>query len=180
MLLPASTTLLPSALLSGLEYIQSGSWNFTVNQGGYASPAGASGIPGIGGVVVNLDAGYVRLVGGSSSDNAQLAPPQVADGTLNIDAKWIDLQAAMPPAMALDANFISGGAIRLLPDNYGGYANGNGQVRGTNQTQIIFGGALITAGNLTLKAAISLSGHQYPVPAGIDRNSGCDGNLDRR
>ena len=136
-LLPASQTLLPAGITSA------GSYTLPA-----CSPAGSC-IPGIGGPVVNLDAGYVRLVGSGGGGKPPPAPPQVADGALNVTAKWIDLERVIAIDNALNVNFTSAGAIRLLPDTYDGFTG----ISNGNQTQIQFAGALSTAGNLTLTAA---------------------------
>lgn len=131
-LLPASSGLLPS----GVD-LSNSSNNF-----------GLGSIPSIGGATVNIDAGYVCVVGRTSPGT--FAPPQVADGTLNINARWIDLQGTIVPDNVVNANFTSTGAIRLLPDNYGAI----GSIAGRST----FVGALVAPGNLTLQAA-----EVYPV-----------------
>ena len=133
-LLPASSGLLPS----GVD-LSNSSNNF-----------GLGSIPSIGGAVVNLDAGYVRVVGKTTPGT--FAVPQVADGTLNISARWIDLQGAIALDNVVNTGFTSTSAIRLLPDNYGAIGSSNSSGRST------FVGALIVPGNLTLRAT-----EIYPV-----------------
>jgi filamentous hemagglutinin family protein len=146
-LLPGSSALLASGVLSPNGELSDPSV--------YTSPPDASGIPGIGGAVVNLSAGYVRLVGGGNSfpsgggGAGAPARPQVADGALNVTAQWIDLQRAIGLDNVLNANFTSADAVRLLPDTYGfGDVAGGAPLIGAR-----FAGALVTAGNLTLTAA---------------------------
>ncbi|WP_027580552.1 filamentous haemagglutinin family protein [Bradyrhizobium sp. Ai1a-2] len=138
-LLPPSTGLLPSGVNLGDP-----ANNFGLGV------CGADCILSIGGATVNLDAGYVRIVG--RHDPGNMALPKVADGTLNVTARWIDLQGAIALHNVVNANVTSAAAIRLLPDNYGFIPGGAGAGRTT------FGGALITPGNLTLRAA-----EVYPV-----------------
>jgi filamentous hemagglutinin family protein len=122
-------------------------------------PAGSC-IPSIGGATVNLNAGYVRVVGSTANGTGIFAtPPNVADGTLNVTAQWIDLERAIALDNVGNANLTSTGAIRLLPDNYG-FISGRGSTvpnpnpnGGPTIPQTTFGGALVAPGNLTLTAA---------------------------
>ncbi|WP_315700765.1 MULTISPECIES: filamentous hemagglutinin N-terminal domain-containing protein [unclassified Bradyrhizobium] len=104
-------------------------------------------IPSVGGTTVNLKASYARLVGISRVDG-MLTAPSLADGTLNVSAKWIDLQRSIALDNVANANFVSSSAIRLLSSDYG--------FVGTNQ--IVNAGTLVTSGNLTLQAT-----EIYPV-----------------
>jgi filamentous hemagglutinin family protein len=116
---------------------------------GIIDPAtcGAACMPGIGGTTVNLDAGYVRIVG--KSGNGTMTIPAAANGTLNVNAEWIDLQR-VAVFNATNVNLTSSGAIRALPDNYG-FITGTGASAGTDPST--FSGALLVTGNLTLRAA---------------------------
>jgi hypothetical protein len=147
-LLPTASTLLPSGVSNPASFMPF-----------QCGPAGSC-IPSIGGAVVNLNAGYVRFVGVNGIGSGKvLAPPNVADGTLNVTAQWIDLERAIALDNVGNASLTSTGAIRLLPDNYG-FINGSGttvpdpndpgRIGGVPQT--IFGGALVAPGNLTLGA----------------------------
>jgi hypothetical protein len=138
-LLPASAGLLPSGI------------DFTTPATFAPAGCGADCIPSIGGTAVNLDAGYVRFVGKHLASGT-MALPKVADGRLNVTARWIDLQGAIALDNVVNANLTSASAIRLLPDSYGFVtsAGGNGQPT--------FVGALVAPGNLTLQAA-----EIYPV-----------------
>jgi filamentous hemagglutinin family protein len=137
-LLPDSTTLLPPGITDPASF-----------RPPPCTPTGSC-IPSIGGTTVNLNAGYVRLVGKSGPPAPTF--PAVADGTLSVTAQWIDLERAILLDDVGNANFTSAGVIRLLPDNYG-YINGS-----PTASQTAFGGALIAPGNLTLQAS-----EIYPV-----------------
>ncbi|MES5481638.1 filamentous hemagglutinin family protein [Bradyrhizobium sp. INPA03-11B] len=100
---------------------------------------------------VNLNAGYVRLVG-LGVDSGVPATGSTGASTLNITAQWIDLERGIFIDGAAETNFTSAGAIRLLP-NYYGFVDG-----GPGSGETIFGGALVVPGNLTLRAA-----EIYPV-----------------
>ncbi|MBR1201887.1 MULTISPECIES: filamentous haemagglutinin family protein [unclassified Bradyrhizobium] len=100
--------------------------------------------------VVNLNAGYVRVVGGTGALGSIV--PAAGAGVLNVTAQWIDLERGIGLDNVGDANFTSAGAIRLLP-NYYGFVDG-----GPGSGETIFGGALAVPGNLTLRAA-----EIYPV-----------------
>lgn len=113
----------------------------------FASTCTTSCVPG---PVVNLEAGYIRLIGRTLNGTAS-ALPQLGNGRLNVGAKWIDLQGAITLHNAANVDFTSASAIRLLPQNYG-------LVQGSGSAQAAFGGALIAPGNLTLRAA-----EIYPV-----------------
>ncbi|MDI4235724.1 filamentous hemagglutinin family protein [Bradyrhizobium sp. Arg237L] len=139
-LLPAGTGLLPS----GIDFANPATF----------APACGTGctIPGIGGTTVNLNAGYVRVVGDTPNQSGSFRSPTLADGTLNVSAQWIDLQGGIALDNIATAGFASTSAIRLLPDSYGFVTSSNGSGRPTS------GGALVAPGNLTLKAA-----EIYPV-----------------
>jgi filamentous hemagglutinin family protein len=137
-LLPASTGLLPPGVTDPAKFVP--------------ASCGATCIPSTGGAVVNLNAGYVRIVGTPSNP---FAFPNLADGTLNVSAQWIDLQRAIALDNFANANFTSTGAIRLLPDNYGfGKASSLSSLNVAGR----YAGALVAPGNLTLAAA-----EIYPV-----------------
>jgi filamentous hemagglutinin family protein len=131
-LLPSSGGLLPAGVSDPAAYTA-------------PSCGTTSCVASIGGTTVNLNAGYVRLVG--SINATTLAAPKLADGTLNVSAKWIDLEGALALDNVANAAFVSASAIRLLPQNYGFV----GTVDTTNLTT--FTGAMLAPGNLTLKAA---------------------------
>ena len=134
-LLPGSSSLLPTGITDPVKY---------------APPScGATCIPSIGGTIVNLDAGYVRIVG-SNVASSTTTIPAVADGTLNVNAQWIDLQRVVLLDNVANVNLTSSGAIRALPDNYG-------FIEGDDNATNLFG-ALVVPGNLTLRAA-----EVYPV-----------------
>lgn len=103
----------------------------------------ASCVPTIGGTDVGVDAGYVRLIGAQSA----VSPPNLADGTLNIRADWIDLQGYIQLNNVLDATLTASEAVRAVPNNFGligRYDSQNGY----------YGGALLAPGNLTIAAPI--------------------------
>ncbi|WP_257146338.1 filamentous haemagglutinin family protein [Burkholderia sp. JKS000303] len=95
---------------------------------------------------VTIDAPYVALVGpylGVGTQNAPLSPAMaLADGTLNVNAAFIDLENQFQLSNFGQANFTSRGDIRLSSTNP--TASGNGALTA---------GALFTPGNLTFKAA---------------------------
>ncbi len=93
--------------------------------------------------VVQIDAGYLRLVGG---DLQMIRIPSVRAGSFTASAKWIDLQRHLSIGNASDVSLVSASAIRALPDNYG-FELLDASARTT------FGGALYVPGNLTLAAA---------------------------
>ncbi|GKQ52146.1 filamentous haemagglutinin family protein [Bradyrhizobium sp. Ce-3] len=99
---------------------------------------------------VNLNAGYVRVVGGTGALGSIV--PATGAGTLNVTAQWIDLERAIGLDNVGNANLTSAGAIRLLP-NYYGFIDG-----GPGSGETTFGGALVVPGNLALRAA-----EIYPV-----------------
>lgn len=133
-LLPSSGGLLPAGVSDAAAYT--------------APSCGTTAcIPSVGGTTVNLKASYARLVGISRVDG-MLTASALADGTLNVSAKWIDLQRSIALDNVANANFVSSSAIRLLSSDYG--------FVGTNQ--IVNAGALVTSGNLTLQAT-----EIYPV-----------------
>ncbi len=135
MLLPSTTTLLPSTAT-----------NTTTGQTSplnYSAPSCSvpNCIPTIGGTTVNLAAGYVSLSGSAASFQA----PTFADGTLNVTAQWIDLGSPTAGSLiSLDnvssATFTSSDAVRLIGLS-------------TSSTSNAFQGGLYAAGNLTLNAA---------------------------
>jgi filamentous hemagglutinin family protein len=131
-LLPAADTLLPAGVTTNLANVVPSA----------CTPAGTC-VPSIGAPTVNLNAGYVLLAGNSGSP----ATPTLADGTLNVAAKWIDLERAISLDNIGSANLTSADAIRLLPDNYGFVGNAG------SSSVTAFGGALVAPGNLTLGAA---------------------------
>lgn len=141
--LPGTLTLSPSngsimllpATLAG-QLLRAGDW---------------SGAASIGGSVVNIDAGYVRLAGwynaSGTTTGVAVPAPLLSDGTLNVSAQWIDLQGALAIGNAAAVNLTSASAIRALPDLYG-RENLNIYYPVSS-----FGGALYVPGNLTLAAA---------------------------
>ncbi|MGK8205922.1 filamentous hemagglutinin family protein [Burkholderia cenocepacia] len=99
------------------------------------------------GTAVTIEAPYVALVGpfiGASWSNAVLAPTvkPLADGTLNVNASFIDLENQVQLNNFAQATFTSHGDIRL------GSTNG-----GITQGQGLLAGELFTPGNLTFRAA---------------------------
>jgi filamentous hemagglutinin family protein len=136
-LLPASAKLLPAGITDPTKFALP------------SCPSAGSCVPSIGGTKVNLDAGYVLLAGVSGTNlTTAVTPPNVADGTLNISAQWIDLQGVIGLDNVGDANFTSAGAVRLLPNFYG-YP-----IADVSSSSPLFGaGALIAPGDLTLSAA---------------------------
>ncbi|WP_420969891.1 filamentous haemagglutinin family protein [Bradyrhizobium sp. B120] len=102
------------------------------------------------GSVVNLNAGYVRMVGVGVGGVSIV--PTAGAGTLNVTAQWIDLERGIGLDNAGTVNLTSAGAIRLLPQYYG-FIDGS-----FNSGEAAFGGALLVPGNLTLRAA-----EIYPV-----------------
>lgn len=135
-LLPQSSGLLPAGVTDPSKYT--------------ASNCGATCIPSIGGTTVNLKAGYIRFAG----SNGQVLAPKLADGTLNVSAKWIDLQGGITLDNIANATFASRSAIRLLSPDYG-------NVGSTTTSNLV--GALLAPGNLTLRAAeiYPVTGTQY-------------------
>lgn len=129
-LLPSSAGLLPPGVSDPTRYTPP------------PCPSAAACVPSIRKTMVNLEAGYVQLIGANLQTS--IAPPRVADGALNITAQWIDLQGVIGLTNVSNVNLTSAGAVRLLPDRYGSPIPPN---------QTTFGGALITPGNLTLTAA---------------------------
>lgn len=99
------------------------------------------------GSTVNLNAGYVRMVGALNL----LTAPTVGDGTLKVTAQWIDLERAIGLDNVGTANFTSASAIRLLSSDYG-------FITGSGSQAASYGGALVAPGDLTLTAA-----EIYPV-----------------
>ena len=102
------------------------------------------------GSVVNLNAGYVRMVGAGVGGVSIV--PTAGAGTLNVTAQWIDLERGIGLDNAGSVNLTSAGPIRLLPQYYG-FIDG-----GLSSGETVFGGALLVPGNLTLRAA-----EIYPV-----------------
>jgi filamentous hemagglutinin family protein len=99
------------------------------------------------GTDVTISAPYVAfvgpLVGGTSTGAQALAPVEaLADGTLNVNAAFIDLENAFQLNNFGQANFTSSGDIRLTSTN----ADPSG-------ANALAPGALFTPGNLTFKAA---------------------------
>lgn len=129
-LMPASDGLLPSGVTDPNFY--------------RAAACGTGCVPTIGGVRVDLSAGYIGL---RPSRNGAAAAT-LADGVLNITAKWIDVGQPLEGLTGGSnitfrnvgsATLTSADAIRLL-----GYASGTGST---------YTGSLTVAGNLTLAAA---------------------------
>jgi hypothetical protein len=131
-LLPGSSTLLPAGITDPTQYVP---------------PPCPSCVPQIGAPTVNLQAAYVQFIGHDFINSFPITAPNLADGTLNVRADWIDLQRVMAFDDAVNINFNSTGAIRLLPDNYGFIAGGE---QGSRPT---YSGALFTPGNLSLTAS---------------------------
>ncbi|MFL9888422.1 filamentous hemagglutinin family protein [Paraburkholderia agricolaris] len=106
----------------------------------------ASGTQTIGAPTVTIDAPYVVLNGPlKSSQTADLkAVTALADGTLNINASFIDLENQFQLNNFAQANFTSSGDIRLSSTS-ASIASGSPNALET--------GELYTAGNLTFKAA---------------------------
>ncbi|MCK9914438.1 filamentous hemagglutinin family protein [Microbacteriaceae bacterium K1510] len=103
-----------------------------------------------GGAVVNLMAGYVRLVGYTSTGSSGFVqPPSLSDGRFNVSAEWIDLQRALAIDNAANVTLTSASSIRALPDTYGFETLGPSY----NSARTSYGGAFYAAGNLTLAAA---------------------------
>ncbi|WP_003610597.1 filamentous haemagglutinin family protein [Methylosinus trichosporium] len=125
-------------------------------------PFSCSALPDASGATALLEAGYVRLVGniqGGAPARPILSP---SGGTLDIRAQWIDLQGTISFDNMQSVNLESAGAIRLLPQFYGGaYPD--------NWTDPHFTGALIAPGDLTLKAAeiFPASETQFLLAAGV-------------
>jgi filamentous hemagglutinin family protein len=138
-LLPASTGLLPPGV--NVNDPNSAQNNFGLGN------CGTNCVLSIGGPTVNLTAGYVRIVGAqdSSTQSQTFVPPTIADGQLNVTADWIDLQGVTALDNVGNAVFASEAAIRLLPVDYG--------FTTSNSTASNSFGALVTPGNLTLRAA---------------------------
>uniref|UniRef100_Q07N90 Filamentous haemagglutinin family outer membrane protein n=1 Tax=Rhodopseudomonas palustris (strain BisA53) TaxID=316055 RepID=Q07N90_RHOP5 len=103
----------------------------------YSSPTAES-------TTVDLDAGYLRLVG---SNRTAVRIPSLSVGTLNARAQWIDLQRSLSIGNATAVDLTSSGAIRALPDIYG--FEKLDLITGATE----FGGAFYAPGNLTLRAA---------------------------
>jgi filamentous hemagglutinin family protein len=111
-----------------------------------------AGSAGTGRSVVNIDAGYVRLVGGPIVNGGPSLNPvsqmRRSDGTLNISAQWIDLQRALMIGNVQDVTLTSAGAIRALPQIYGNVS------LGVETPSSAHGGAFFVPGNLTLAASV--------------------------
>lgn len=106
----------------------------------------ASGTQTIGAPTVTIDAPYVVLNGPLKSSQATDLTPvtALADGTLNINASFIDLENQLQLNNFAQANFTSSGDIRLSSTT-ASIANGS--------PNALENGELYTAGNLTFKAA---------------------------
>jgi filamentous hemagglutinin family protein len=115
-----------------------------------ALPAGAASIPtltagqtSIGGTTVSISAPYIDVEGpayGQGGVPALVTTASLADGTLNLNAAFIDVENQVSLENFGQANFTSSGDIRLSSVN----ANGDGSA---------MPGVLYMPGNLTLKAA---------------------------
>ncbi|MGY3591283.1 filamentous hemagglutinin family protein [Bradyrhizobium sp. USDA 4341] len=163
--LPASgATATPGAFIGADTLSNSGFDSVTLNAGKIAFDGSVNvSIPGAltlyarnghvaiaDGSVVNLNAGYVRMVGVGVGGVSIV--PTAGAGTLNVTARWIDLERGIGLDNAGSVNLVSAGAIRLLPQYYG-FIDG-----GLSSGETVFGGALLVPGNLTLRAA-----EIYPV-----------------
>jgi len=100
----------------------------------------------IGNAVVDIKAGYVRLVG-IDPVTGKSGKPSDANGTFNVTAQWIDLQRSIAIGNARNVNLTSADAVRLLPDNYG-------KIVVEAAARSSYSGALFVPGNLTIKAAV--------------------------
>lgn len=104
-------------------------------------------LPSSGIGTVEIDAGYVRIVGGATA-----GVPNPANGTFSVTADWIDLQRTIAisnaDAVNLTINPNSQGAVRALPDNYGMVTIASGTT-----AKAVYTGALLTTRNLTITAA---------------------------
>jgi len=97
------------------------------------------------GTTVTISAPYVALVGPTSINNtaAALTPVRATgDGTLTVDASFIDLENQFQLNNFGQANFISTGDIRLTSTNLA-----------PGSTNALADGELFTSGNLTFQAA---------------------------
>ncbi|WCM18167.1 filamentous hemagglutinin family protein [Paraburkholderia bryophila] len=96
------------------------------------------------GTTVTIDAPYVALVGPKLTTNPRAFTPvaTLSDGTLNVNASFIDLENQFQLNNFGQANFTSSGDIRLSSTN----ASQTGSVG-------LMAGELYTPGNLTFKAA---------------------------
>nr|WP_323120568.1 filamentous haemagglutinin family protein [Burkholderia alba] len=118
-----------------------------------ALPAGSTSIPStsagtsaIGAPAVSIDAPYVALVGPAfANTSVTMSPVQaLADGTLNVNASFIDLENQFQLNNFGQANFTSSGDIRLSSTNFS-LANG--------APNALAAGELFTPGNLAFTAA---------------------------
>ncbi|RAS38974.1 filamentous haemagglutinin family protein [Paraburkholderia bryophila] len=96
------------------------------------------------GTTVTIDAPYVALVGPKLASNPVAFKPvaTLSNGTLNVNASFIDLENQLQLNNFGQANFTSSGDIRLSSTNAAQTAN-----------QGLLAGELYTPGNLTFKAA---------------------------
>ena len=101
------------------------------------------------GTTVDIDAGYLQLIGNITPNQVSLSSPNFANGVLNVAAQWIDLQGVILLNDAGSANFTSAGPIRLLDEFYGTAITYPATTSGAPN----YTGALIAPGNLTLSAA---------------------------
>lgn len=111
-----------------------------------ALPSGATGLPAltagtraVGAPTVTLNAPYVALSGSGVTPNALQPVAALGDGTLNVNARFIDVQNQLQLNRFARANLTSSGDIRLSSLA----ANGTG----------LRSGLLYSAGDLTLSAA---------------------------
>ncbi|PQV46060.1 filamentous haemagglutinin family protein [Paraburkholderia sp. BL21I4N1] len=96
------------------------------------------------GTTVNIDAPYVALIGPTVNSNSNVFKPveTLSNGTLNVNASFIDLENQLQLNNFGAANFTSSGDIRLSSSN----ALQTGGIG-------LMAGELFTPGNLTFKAA---------------------------
>ncbi len=111
--------------------------------GSTSLPTLAAGVNTMGAPSVTINAPYVALIGASFSNVLTSFKPveAAADGTLNINASFIDLENQFELDNFGQTNFTSGGDIRLTSTNV------NPAVAALSP------GELFTSGNLTFKAA---------------------------
>ncbi len=106
--------------------------------------APTAGTSSIGAPVVSISAPYVAIAGPVWSGNVSATNPittqSLADGTLAVNASFIDLENQVSLENFGQANFISSGDIRLSSTN-------------TSGNSTLSPGVLFTPGNLTFQAA---------------------------
>jgi filamentous hemagglutinin family protein len=108
--------------------------------GSVSVPALTAGVSAIGAPTVTINAPYVALAGPTVTGSVTLPSPvaSLADGTLDINASFIDIENQVTLANFGQANFTSSGDIRLSS---------------TNGVSTLQPGFLFSAGNLTFAAA---------------------------